>query len=286
MSKVTSTQKKPQQVFLSYSHADSIIARRIADKLRGAGLRIWFAEWDLQQGDSIVSRINEAVFTSDFLLVLLSPNSINSQWVQNELYAALSRELHTRAITVIPALIKDCEIPQLLANRVYLDLRSDFEGGIQRLIQKFSIAPNIDFSRLDPQTFENLTADLLKELGFEVEPQMLSSDSGFDFKATFSTKDPFGAEREDIWLVEVKHYKNQRVSVDAIRQMASYIEALPGANKGVVVTNGQLTSVAQDFLTELTSKLRTDLRVVDGTELRRLLLEHPEIVKRYFGEGV
>jgi TIR domain/Restriction endonuclease len=284
MTTVESGQKQSRQVFLSYAYADRAVARRIADKLRGAGLRVRISEWELQPGDSIASRIIEAVSTSDIIIVLLSPHSINSQWIQSELNETLPRELQTRAITVIPALIEDCTMPPPLANLVYLDLRSDLESGIRSLIQQLGVAPDIDFSRLDPQSFERLVADLLQSLGFSIEPQALSSDSGFDFKAGFSTRDPFGAHHEDVWLVEVKHYKNQRVSVDAVRQMIGYMTMLPGAKKGLVVTSGQLTSVAQEVLAELTTHLRTELRVIEGTELKRLLLEHPELVKRYFGQ--
>ncbi len=284
MATVESRQNRARQVFLSYAHADSAVARRIADKLRGAGLRVQISEWELQPGDSIASRIVEAVSSSDLILVLVSPNSINSRWVQSELNETLSRELQTRAITVIPALIEDCTMPPPLANLVYLDLRTDLEGGIGRLIQQLGMASDIDFSRLNPQSFESLVADLLQRLGFSIEHQALSSDSGFDFKASFPTKDPFGAHHEDVWLVEVKHYKNQRVSVDAVRQMVSYMTMLPGAKKGLVVTSGQLTSVAQEVLAELTTNLRTELRVIEGTELKRLLLEHPQLIKRYFGQ--
>ena len=82
MATVESGQNKSRQVFLSYAHADNAVARRIADKLRGAGLRVRILEWELQPGDSIASRIIEAVSSSDLILVLLSPNSINSRWVQ------------------------------------------------------------------------------------------------------------------------------------------------------------------------------------------------------------
>ena len=286
MTTVESGQNHSSQVFLCYAHADSAMARRIADKLRGAGLRVRISEWELQSGDSMASRIIETVSSSDFIFVLLSPNSINSRWVQSELNETLPRELQTRAITVIPAVIEDCTIPPPLANLLYLDLRSDLEGGIRRLIQQLGMAPDIDFSRLDPQSFERLVADLLQSLGFSIEHQALSSDSGFDFTTSFPTRDPLGIHHDDVWLVEVKHYKNQRVSVDAVRQMVSYMTMLAGAKKGLAVTSSQLTSVAQEVLAELTTNLRTELRVIEGTELKRLLLEHPQLVKRYFGQEV
>jgi hypothetical protein len=285
MTTIKSSESKTPQVFLSYANADRAIALRIAKELRGAGLKVWFSEWELQPGDSIATRISEAVSASDFLLVLLSPRSVNSKWVQSELNSALSRELRTRAIRVIPVLIENCELPAFLADRAYLDLRSNFEGGIRRLIQQLGVALEIDFARLDPQSFENLVADLLRTLGFSIEHQTLSANTGFDFEATLSTEDPFGAHREELWLVEVKHYKNQRVSVEALRQMIGYMTTLPGARKGLVVSSAQLTSAAQDVLAELTTRARVELRVIDGTELKQLLLQHPELVKRYFRQG-
>src|ERR1019366_9465903 len=113
--------QRNRQVFLSYAQADGDVARQIADALQKEGLRVWFDAWELASGDSIVQRIEQAVATSDILVVLLSPNSVASRWVQTELSAAfLSRELRDRAITIIPAVIEDCEIPPLLADRKYL----------------------------------------------------------------------------------------------------------------------------------------------------------------------
>jgi hypothetical protein len=275
----------PHQVFISYAQADKSVARQIADALRGAGLKVWFDEWALMPGDSIRQRIDEALRASDLLLVLLSPSSVNSRWVQTEWNAALSSELKARGVTVIPALIADCEIPPLLASRMYLDLRIDLEGGIRRLIQQLGVVPEIDFSKLDGQAFEKLVADLLSELGFSVEHQPVSRDSGFDFVASFVGTDPFGTQRRESWLVEVKLYRNERVSLQALRQMVGYMVTVAGSHKGLVVTNSQLTSVATKFLEDITAKSGRELRVIDGSELRALLLRHPQLVDRYFDKG-
>src|SRR5438105_11735312 len=116
MSSMEIAEEPRRQVFLSYAQADKDIADRVADALRRAGLRVWFDAWELAQGDSIADRIDQAVRSSDLLVVLLSPRSVESKWVQTELSAALARELKDRAITVIPALIEDCAIPLSLAD--------------------------------------------------------------------------------------------------------------------------------------------------------------------------
>src|SRR5438094_473008 len=123
MNASTEQQNTGRRVFLSYADADEPIATRIADALRGAGLLVWSDSWELAAGDSIARRIEETLVSSDLLVVLLSPRSVNSRWVEVELSAALATELRDRAITVIPALIEDCQIPALLADRAYFDLR-------------------------------------------------------------------------------------------------------------------------------------------------------------------
>lgn len=285
MASTDTRESRPHKVFLSYAQADHDAARHIADNLRNAGLSVWFDEWALKPGDSIAAQIEEGVRACDLLLVLLSPEAVGSDWVRTEWNAALSRELDARAVTVIPAIIKDCDIPAALASHQYLDLRTDLEGGLSRLIQQLGAVRDIDFSRLDWRSFERLVADLLRELGFSVEMQRVSSDSGFDFIASFVGKDPFGADRRESWLVEVKLYKNERVSLQALRQMVGYMVTVAGSHKGLVVTNSQLTSVATKFLKDITEKSGRELRIIDGAELRALLLSHPDLVARYFGKG-
>ena len=273
---------KRRQVFLSYSSSDKRAAARVADALRTAGLRVWFDAWELAPGDSIISRINQAVASSDFLVVLLSQKSVESQWVQNELSAAMARELGDRAVTVIPALLEDCDVPPHLAERQWVDLRRNFEAGVQQLASQLAAAPEIEFASLDHRTFERLVADLLTALGFSVQMMPFRRDSGFDFMASYRSRDPFGAEKQETWFVEVKFYKEERLSVSALRQMLGYLMTSGSSGKGLVVTSGQMTSVARDFLSQTTNSTGRELRVIDGTELTRLVVQHPTLVERYF----
>ena len=277
--------RKSRKIFVSYAHPDREIARRIASELRKSGLTVWFDEWEMMHGDSIIERIDRAVSTSDFLIVLLSRSSVDSRWVQSELNAALARELQSRAITVLPVLIEDCIIPARLADKSYLDLRKDFERGLEHLVQRLSVAPEIDFTQLTPAEFEELTANILNLLGFSVEAQNSLEDRGVDIIAKLSTKDPFGARQQETWLVQTKLYRDQRVSINTLRNMLGTLASLPASHQGLIVTNSQLTSVAREFLAEEAVQLRAGLRVVDGSELTQLLLQHPELVRQYFGQG-
>jgi hypothetical protein len=278
--------EKPRQVFLSYATGDRAVAEKIATALTRAGLRVWFDTWELASGDSIAERIEQAVSSSDLLLVLLSRRSVESQWVQKELGAALERELKDRAITVIPALIEDCEVPAALARRVFIDLRQDFDVAVQRLAEQLGAATELRLSSLTGQAFENLVADLLVELGFTVERIPSRRDSAFDLVASYRSPDPFGGERTETWLVQATFYREKRVSVDALSQLIFRVSIGLPLSKGLLVTNSRLTSVARSFLSGATERFGNEIRVIDGSELTNLLLQHPTLIRRHFSGSV
>lgn len=282
MSEADTHLTKSSQIFLSYAQGDRPVAEKVATALTRVGLRVWFDTWELAPGDSIAARIEEAVSSSDLLLVLLSRRSVESRWVRTELSAAFARELRDRAITVIPALIDDCDVPRELADRLFVDLRHDFEGAIRLLADQLGAAPELQFSRLTGQAFEMLVADLLAELGFTVQRNPTTHDSAFDFVASYRSRDPFGVERTETWLVEAKFYREQRVSVSALRQLIGLLMTSSAVNKGLLVTNSRLTSVAREFLYEATEKYRNEIRVIDGTELTNLLIQRPGLIRRHF----
>jgi hypothetical protein len=272
------------RVFLSYSQEDKETARYIADELRRSGVSTWFDEWELQLGDSLRQNIERSVSSSDYVLVLLSPASVRSDWVKNEITVALSRELKDRAIRLLPVLIEDCEIPLLLKSKLYLDLRQDRELGIQRLVAQLAAVPAVQFSELSPQRFEMLVGELLRELGFLVEAQSQSGpDSGFDFKAIYKSHDPFGIETQELWLVESRLYSNSRVSISMLRQVVGLLASSPNAAMGLVITSGNLTSEARRFLSE--SAYGSKIRVIEGPELMSLITRYPVLIDRYFVHG-
>lgn len=285
MNSTDTSEPRRRQVFVTYSQADRGVARQVAEALLDAGLLVWIDAWELQAGDSIGQRIDDLIASSDVLLVLLSPNSVASKWVQKELSAALSGELRDRAITVVPALVEDCDVPPLLSDRQYLDLRHDRPAAIRRLVEQIGSVPGLDFSRLDGRAFEQMIGDLLVSLGFSVQQTPVTRDSGYDFLASYRSRDPFGAEQTDMWLVEVKLYRDARVSIKALQQLIGVLATSGGSKKGLVVTNGRLTSVARTFLADSVARSRQELRVIDGTELTNLLIQHPEVARKYFPSG-
>ena len=276
--------KRPIRVFLSYASEDKPAASYIAGALKQSGVSPFFDEWELAWGDSLVERVSDAVASSDYVVVLLSPASVGSNWVRREINATFSRELKDRAVRLLPVLIADCEIPMLLRDRVYLDLRHDREAGVQRLVAELSAVPAIQFSALTPRDFEHLVGDLLVELGFSVDAQTPETrDRGFDFRAVYKSRDPFGVEKSDVWLVEAKLYRDSRVSIAVLREAVALLASWRDAMMALVITSGNITSEARRFLAE--SGYASRVRVIEGPELTNLIARYPALIARHFPRG-
>jgi uncharacterized protein YjbI with pentapeptide repeats len=78
--------------FISYSSKDELFARRLHNDLQQEGIRCWFAPEDMNIGDKIRHRIEEAIRVYDKLLLILSESSIASYWVAYEVERALNKE--------------------------------------------------------------------------------------------------------------------------------------------------------------------------------------------------
>lgn len=125
---------KPR-VFVSHSSKDKQFVRRLVSDLSKRNNIVWFDERELKPGDSIAAGISDGLKSTDYLVVILSKASIHSKWVQAELNAALMEQLSTGGVTVLPALIEDCEVPILLRDRIHADFRTSYDHGLEQLIE-------------------------------------------------------------------------------------------------------------------------------------------------------
>lgn len=273
---------KQHQIFISYAVQDKSIARTIANELEKKQISVWLDENEINFGNSITEKIETAISTSDYILVILSANSVNSLYMKHEFDKI--QKLAKRDITILPILVADCNISYPFNSYQYFDLRDNFASNISQLIEQLSLTNLINFSKLDGKSFETLIMDLLSQLDFKNvtwNPYNLG-DLGFDLQAVSSYFDPLGVEIEETWLIEIKFYQENRFSLESIQQLANCILAYSHPVKGLLITNSHLTSVAEQWLLSFQENHKISVRVVDGTELKRLLLHHPDLIKKYF----
>ena len=88
--------------FISYSHEDEEFTKRLHADLQDKGVRTWYAPEDLKIGDKSRSIIDKAIRIYDKLLVVLSENSVGSDWVKYEVDKALTREIKAGRTILFP----------------------------------------------------------------------------------------------------------------------------------------------------------------------------------------
>lgn len=136
-------------VFISYSHSDEEFVNKLAAHLVKQNTHVWVDTWNLNVGDSILSKVQEAIEESSALLVVLSKASIESEWCKKELNSGLMRELEEKKVIVLPVLLEDCKIPLFLREKMYADFRLSFDKGLSLIVDSLAKISNIDQSRIE-----------------------------------------------------------------------------------------------------------------------------------------
>ena len=129
-------------IFLSHSAKDKFFVRKLAERLHRHGVRVWLDEAELKIGDSLTEKIGQAIDETDFVGVVLSHHSVDSEWVQKELQVALQKEFASREITVLPLLLESVNIPPFLRDKVYADFTTHekFEETFLKVLQVLGVA--------------------------------------------------------------------------------------------------------------------------------------------------
>jgi hypothetical protein len=96
-----------QSVFISYSTKDEKFARCLHGRMRQAGLRVWFAPEDVKGGDKLFDQIDRAIQLHDKLLLILSDNSVKSEWVITEIRKARGVEKKENRRKLFPIRLVD-----------------------------------------------------------------------------------------------------------------------------------------------------------------------------------
>ena len=144
-----------RKVFISHTKKDAMFVEELAKNLMRADFTVWYSEWEIAVGDSIIQKIEDGLGIADCLIVVLSTASVTSFWVRQELEAGLviSRE---RKAFVLPLLLEECDIPPFLRAKGLLDFTGDPLSAFGRLTNE--IDPEDNFPRVDWRPLNHLDA--------------------------------------------------------------------------------------------------------------------------------
>jgi hypothetical protein len=139
--------------FISYSHHDRDLVQRLVPDLERAGLDVWWDQ-ELEGGDAFVQAIHDALGKVNYLILVLSPHSVESEWVKHEMNVAFIRTLQRQMSAIIPLLRKDCPIPLAVSDLQYVDFRSPYDTALRKLLAVFQAPPPTPSPHLIPRRVE------------------------------------------------------------------------------------------------------------------------------------
>ncbi len=133
--------EKTFDLFLSHNSADKPWTERLASAIEadrsGPPLKAFFDNWDIQHGADIPSELEQGLQCSRHVALVLSPESLASDWVVLERSTAIFRDPAARQRSLIPLMRRTCNVPDMLARLRYIDFRGDqdFDGGVATLVR-------------------------------------------------------------------------------------------------------------------------------------------------------
>lgn len=193
--KVGGDDLNPPKLFVSYSTKDREFVGRLLHDLTSGNIPIWIDTLEIKVGDSIIEAISKGIEQVEFFAIVLSPNSVNSTWVQRELNAALMKEMELKRVFILPIIHQDCEVPVFLKEKRFADFRTSYDNGLRDLLDVLFGTGRVD-PRIPPiedaLEYDTWCDDLRRAITQYLSPDELGQlcrDMGLATPSTTSSQD-------------------------------------------------------------------------------------------------
>lgn len=168
-------------IFISHSSEDKNFARKLVSILENNKIEVWIDETKIGVGDSLFDKISDGLMQTDYFILILTPNSVSSEWVKRELKAILMDEIDEKKVRVLPILYKDCDIPPFLRDRLYIDFRNSDIDESKFKIQASNLIQYLNEQKLGKKEQEIKKigqVEFLKETQETITVEILSMSQG------------------------------------------------------------------------------------------------------------
>lgn len=122
------------KIFVSFSSKDRDLARDLTTRLKQAGVEPTSSELTVPAGTDFVKMFMDRLQRADEMIVILSTNSVDNQWVMFEIGAASS--LRKKITPLVVGLDKN-QLPAVIQQLDYIkyDKVADYIANIQRHVK-------------------------------------------------------------------------------------------------------------------------------------------------------
>lgn len=152
--------------FFAYAREDSEFVLRLANDLRQAGVSLWLDQLDVNPGQRWDHAVEEALSRCDGMLAVLSPDSVASQNVMDEVSYALEE-----GKLMVPLLLRPTSMPFRLRRVQYVDFTPGYDRGLGQLLNALDNA-----RRGRPITDERPIADM-PNVAVDSEPPIVARNA-------------------------------------------------------------------------------------------------------------
>ncbi|RMH68812.1 MAG: TIR domain-containing protein [Gemmatimonadetes bacterium] len=123
------------EVFISYSRADSDVARKLNEELQIHGKTTWFDLESIAAGEDFKQEILRGIETADNFLFLISPHSVKSRYCKAEI--AHAQQFNKRIVTLRIAPTPDEDVPEAIRSVQRIDWTNppEFHRAFSELIR-------------------------------------------------------------------------------------------------------------------------------------------------------
>ncbi len=123
---MVSPQKPQFDVFLSHNSVDKPWVIQLKDDLLRYGVSVWLDKDEIRPGDLFAQVLEEALDDCRAVALVVSPEAMESGWVKEEYYRALSLTKDKKApVQLVPVILRRTEVPGFLKSRNWVDFRDE-----------------------------------------------------------------------------------------------------------------------------------------------------------------
>jgi hypothetical protein len=113
-------------VFLSHNSVDKPWVIKLKNDLLRYGVSVWLDKDEIQPGDLFAKALEEGLVNSRAVALVVSPEAMDSGWVEEEYYHALGLAQSKQfPLRLIPVMLRDAELPGFLKERRWVDFRDE-----------------------------------------------------------------------------------------------------------------------------------------------------------------
>ncbi|MBW2467019.1 MAG: toll/interleukin-1 receptor domain-containing protein [Deltaproteobacteria bacterium] len=179
--------KRCYSCFISYSDKNREFALKLYEDLQDHGVRCWLTTENLKKRDRIHAVTDAAVKMHDKIILILSEDSIDSDWAENNYTQAIEKEIESGKTVLVPVVLDDSVE------------KTDQPWAVEMRRSRYAA----DFSMWrDDVFYKEVLGYLLDELNSDEEP----FESGTDFtQEEFPVEEDFSGFSHEIDLNNLAH---------------------------------------------------------------------------------